>query len=658
MKKILFVLLFYTSVSAQYTNNDYELIKSTFNRSFDKELIRDYLASSNGDSVRAALLSLGHCNDQTWIPEIIKLNFDLYGNYISLALGQLGPSGLSTKFLFNKIINPNQNKYIKECFEALGNTADSSDIVKLLEIINVNKDRNFIGLPYALNNFNSRFPLPQKENFIKFLISKIDETDNLERNFDVLFALYRLGGSEDARQVLINILKSKSNDINALKYYALGSLRKESFFPNDDLLFNELLKDNDPRIRTEAARTLCFYDFKDYEMIEKYLSLLFDVNANVSRQAAISISNIKIEKGLKENLYENILELINNSNITDNARGELFVNYCNYKNDKYLELIENYDSIISPDFIYRILSNYLLLPQNNFDYIKGNIKDTTETDFLNIAQAVIPLQESLSGNAEFNKFILSILNSSSPIGILLIAENLDSVIVENNINALQQIILEQVFTYINNKNYSESLKSLYRLSKNISGNFALELLQIFKTSQVNLLSAFAKNILNEKIYAGADKDIDFNIIWEYSFKYSRAKINTDKGSFVIEFTPSFAPVSVGNFCYLASEKYFNGCLFHRVVPNFVIQTGDPSGTGWSGPGYEIISEYSLQPFDEAYVGMASSGKDTEGSQWFVMHSNFPHLDWRYTNFGKVISGMDIVNKIDQKDRIINIELLK
>ncbi|MBU2492707.1 MAG: peptidylprolyl isomerase [Bacteroidetes bacterium] len=393
-------------------------------------------------------------------------------------------------------------------------------------------------------------------------------------------------------------------------------------------------------------------------MIEKYLSLLFDVNANVSRQAAISISNIKIEKGLKENLYENILELINNSNITDNARGELFVNYCNYKNDKYLELIENYDSIISPDFIYRILSNYLLLPQNNFDYIKGNIKDTTETDFLNIAQAVIPLQESLSGNAEFNKFILSILNSSSPIGILLIAENLDSVIVENNISALQQIILEQVFTYINNKNYSESLKSLYRLSKNISGDFALELLQIFKTSQVNLLSAFAKNILNEKIYAGADKDIDFNIIWEYSFKYSRAKINTDKGSFVIEFTPSFAPVSVGNFCYLASEKYFNGCLFHRVVPNFVIQTGDPSGTGWSGPGYEITSEYSLQPFDEAYVGMASSGKDTEGSQWFVMHSNFPHLDWRYTNFGKVISGMDIVNKIDQKDRIINIELLK
>ncbi|MCK5087761.1 MAG: peptidylprolyl isomerase, partial [Melioribacteraceae bacterium] len=90
----------------------------------------------------------------------------------------------------------------------------------------------------------------------------------------------------------------------------------------------------------------------------------------------------------------------------------------------------------------------------------------------------------------------------------------------------------------------------------------------------------------------------------------------------------------------------------------VIQAGDTTETGWGGPGYDIVSEFSLLPFNTNYMGMASSGKDTEGSQWFVMHSNFPHLNRRYTNFAEVMEGTDIISIIDEGDKIINIKLKK
>ncbi len=96
--------------------------------------------------------------------------------------------------------------------------------------------------------------------------------------------------------------------------------------------------------------------------------------------------------------------------------------------------------------------------------------------------------------------------------------------------------------------------------------------------------------------------------------------------------------------------------FHRVVPGFVIQGGDPSATGWGGPGYNIISEFSPLTYQIGLVGMASAGKDTEGSQWFVMHGNYPHLNGRYSIFAKVIQGMDVVYKIDQNDKILNVQL--
>lgn len=134
-------------------------------------------------------------------------------------------------------------------------------------------------------------------------------------------------------------------------------------------------------------------------------------------------------------------------------------------------------------------------------------------------------------------------------------------------------------------------------------------------------------------------------------KSVRAVVSTDKGAFTIELLPEDAPLNVDNFVQLAQSGYFNNITFHRVVPNFVAQGGDPRGDGNGGPGYQIRCEINEVPYERGAVGMALSGKDTGGSQWFVTHSPQPHLDGGYTVFGRVVSGMEVVDRIARGDRI-------
>ena len=136
----------------------------------------------------------------------------------------------------------------------------------------------------------------------------------------------------------------------------------------------------------------------------------------------------------------------------------------------------------------------------------------------------------------------------------------------------------------------------------------------------------------------------------------RAVVTTSKGSFTIDLLPEAAPLTVDNFVQLAQRDYFRNITIHRVVPNFVIQDGDPRGDGNGGPGYQIRCEINQVPYDRAAVGMALSGKDTGGSQWFVTHSPQPHLDGGYTVFGRVVTGMDVVDKIVRGDVIQSIAI--
>jgi len=135
-----------------------------------------------------------------------------------------------------------------------------------------------------------------------------------------------------------------------------------------------------------------------------------------------------------------------------------------------------------------------------------------------------------------------------------------------------------------------------------------------------------------------------------------AYIDTSKGTIQFELAVIDAPRTVANFIALARKNYFRGVQLHRVVPDFVVQDGDPRGDGEGGPGYTIRDEINQRPFLRGTVGMALDWADTGGSQFFITHSPQPHLDGRYTVFGQVISGMDVVDRLQQWDTIERIRI--
>ncbi len=136
-----------------------------------------------------------------------------------------------------------------------------------------------------------------------------------------------------------------------------------------------------------------------------------------------------------------------------------------------------------------------------------------------------------------------------------------------------------------------------------------------------------------------------------------ARIITEKGEIEMVLRFDIAPLTVINFIELAQSGTYDGLKFHRVVPNFVIQGGDPRGDGWGGPGYQIRCEYSELPYRRGTVGIATSGKDTGGSQFFIALSPQPHLNGRYTVFGEVTDGMEIADEIVRGDLIQKIMIL-
>ena len=141
---------------------------------------------------------------------------------------------------------------------------------------------------------------------------------------------------------------------------------------------------------------------------------------------------------------------------------------------------------------------------------------------------------------------------------------------------------------------------------------------------------------------------------------TKAIMETNKGTIEIEFFDEHTPNTVKNFVLLAQSHYYDGVSFHRVIPDFVVQGGDPTGSGSGGPGYKIADEVD-NPVQKHVLGglsMANAGPNTNGSQFFIVlnPNSCKHLDGKHTVFGKVVAGMDVVNKIVQGDKMISVTI--
>lgn len=656
----LFIVLFFTVLFAGGCGNkNNDLIKTTFTRTFDKDIVKSYLDSNDPELIKQALFSVSHSEDTSFVPLIISLSFIDYPEMICFALGQIGPCHRSTQYLWEKLGTSAENS--RFIFEAIGKTGSETDLSRICDIYTNSDEQTsqYNGISRAIRQF--AFRGITSESATQVLADEVNNpSNNIQNKNDALFTLARTGSSDKINTELIRILllpETNNPDTIKLKQYSLMNFRAQRLFPYDENVLQDVASESNILLRIEAARSLCYRKIKTSADVNLYLELLGDENPNVSRAAANSIPNLKVEtENLKTYLKEKIEEILKQE-LTPHTYGELLFSYSVLYNPTVSSL-ESYfqsDRSIPSGYWYNFLGTFndnseaLSRLLNEFNS-SNNLKDQ-----ITILNNLLGFQTNFPSNNDLYSLLIKNLSSPRvPIAVIT-ADGIDSLFIEKDNELIKDKIRNTVADQINNPEYAEGIMYLINLAERIDSEFYFEMLDIANNSDVYSVRKYISEKQGIK-NIGEKPSEHFDEILGNSFTYKSAVIKTEKGNVKIEFLPEYAPVSVGNFCTLAKKKFYDGVQFHRVVPGFVIQCGDTSGTGWGGPGYEIVSETSPINYDIGFVGMASSGKDTEGSQWFVMQGNYPHLNGRYTVLAEVIDGMDVVYNIDQDDKIIGIDL--
>ncbi|MCA6078492.1 peptidylprolyl isomerase [Fulvivirga sedimenti] len=417
-----------------------------------------------------------------------------------------------------------------------------------------------------------------------------------------------LSAGEKAAAVRMNLVRS------------LGSCDKPETI---EYLKKTALGDQDYRVRVNAVSALerSAALANDASLL---VALLNDTQVNVAIQTAEAIDR-------SDNIQFNAeMQSLATEHPNQRVRGSLLSGLVKTDNEKWLPVVmEKYGAETDP-----YAKAYLLTAA-----AAGN----NATQFL--AEHIFSDEETVVNSAAMNGFIVSgtrqdILATAAVQPVILRA------LYSNDI-----VKTFQALTVVND-NYEtyESLLDADELNKLVEENE-----DEFLVYNVQKLLDRLNGIESEEFAYENKQEIDWQGLQQLS-ENPKAVIHTTKGDIFLDLFPEDAPGSVINFINLARSGYYNGIRFHRVVPNFVIQAGCDRGDGWGGGTYAIRTEISGRQYEAGTVGMASAGKDTESTQWFITHFPTHHLDDDYTVFAKVTDGMEVVHQIEVGDAINSIEI--
>lgn len=554
------------------------------------------------------------------------------------------------------------------------------------------------GTQEALDQLINRYAYPYPEKFLNGLIMSIARfairgiynkdaikylnsliTSQNPVNWHIIYALMRISSIPESRKEILDIIPNisqlyKSNDPLVRMHLAtlLGRLKDQNY--GLEVLIKLAEFDCDWRVRINALKALSNFELKNnYEVINIFKRAFCDENNHIALTALNSFANTGVSENdtipviketfdwlkriaeNKQNLYKwqyqanasITLARLTGSKYLDILVDNLDRNYC--LNPSILEALvqigskdivgllfkytedKNPLSVISALKGIRYISS---LYKNDSDVIEKSysviIKSVEDSNKAVVATAASILRDTIFLRKEYSKLLIKKLNSLR---------------VPNETDAIQEIILT-----LEKLKAEEAIPTLEKLLQLPDRRVVLQAAQALqKITGKDYLQQLQIKIQPTHV------DYDFNLL-DLIKRNPIVRVETTKGEIMMELYPEVAPFTIVNFIRLAQKGYFRGTIFHRIVPNFVVQGGDPEGTGWGDPGYTIRSEFSRLSYETGSVGMASSGKDTEGSQFFITQSPQPHLDGRYTLFGKVIFGMDIVNLLQSDDQIYDIKM--
>lgn len=413
---------------------------------------------------------------------------------------------------------------------------------------------------------------------------------------------------------------------------ATSALRKLSTPSSLETIKKILANDPDYRVRISAVRVL--QNFPVIDTKQNLFAALGDSNLQVGIAASEVIRSVSTKNELTE-----IISLARNA-ANWRIQGNLYEAALTVSNDKELaeEIFRLYEKTENP-YGKAALLTALGRSTLAYGFINEQLHRASAPVIKSTAAAsLVSINRHKEFTGEMQKRYVDIYKKAFDTGDAAVIGTIASALADSTLG-YKKIITDYSFL--------QTAKNKLSLPKDNEALQPLEAAIAYFESRK--LASEVKNEFNHPINWDLVKTIPSD---------QKVKITTAKGNIILRLLVEEAPGSAANFVQLVNAGYFDSKNFHRVVPNFVIQGGCNRGDGWGSEDYSIRSEFSMRRYAGGSVGMASAGKDTEGTQWFITHSPTPHLDGRYTIFAVVEEGMDTVHAMEVGDVIQKVELLK
>lgn len=644
---IIFITFTIFSCKTDKNNDTFKTIKEIeFSRNLDTTVFANIVKRGNGEEIFWVTNSISKIADKNYMPLLRKLiDYDdpAIQKMAIFSLGQIGTTDCEN-LLIGMFKDQNYSIFKNEIVLALGRFTGKKGAGFLINDLKSFEDPL---KALTIKNLSYIFKRNKKLNFISDTVNTyLNDNSNIVRNAAIYFF-----NRNSFLPAYFNLLNTKT-PYNTIDYkYKLSAISKIVGNRQPDSLMLDSLKTSllnksfykEPDWQKLIYKIKILSHYPDSLMINRIASYLKNENPHVRKEAIYALG--KINSDLSKDL---LLHHYDETSWTE--KGFIILNLAK----KY------------PNFIYRLI-------QQNLDQGTLFFKEM-------LLQSLAKINDRMS-RAQLKQFLavpeprlqavafqeLSRLRRLSYKDVepaLLSGNNMLTTYAANWLLDRPKYgeleTLKSAYSKFSESKDSETLLSILEVINKLELSSSISFLDsIYLNTQNSDIAKIAKRGLAafdigapEKVISGSFLFVPDSMI--YDSEAIMITISTQKGDIELELWPKDSPLTVSNFIYLIKKGYYKNFLFHRVVSDFVIQGGDPSGTGWGGPGYSIPCEYNDKPFIRGSIGMATAGKDTGGSQFFICHSEQPHLNRRYTNFGIVKNGIEVVDKITKDDKILNI----
>jgi len=690
---LLFVVLIQNIIAQPFTKEQKEIMVIQDTRDHKSaEKLKKYLKDHSSEEHYAAMIAAANLGDTTLVDLLGELLHKNDNNYY-MAPWVLG--FLNTDRSRNYLVNSLGRKsidYKQYVVTALGNIGEERSFNELLKYIPADNEEEFSALAIALYGMRK---IKNEKSFLK-LAEIFRESASFGPKEKVAYAFNRLGDKTSLfpyKDILTELSVSTSPNTRMWSFSALGKLQDTS---DIEYLISSLEKDSDWRIRVNICNALGNYKIDlNSPLLDKVTSTLLehavrDASTHVSVTAWQAIGRlfdgVDTRNPMMRKVQQEIMYIMSPSAdavwqikaeairtyaklFKDEAKQDLFTLFSTTDDYNLKAAIASSFGYMDDAMVYKELRDSLSNDVMRYNAVNPNKdgsmigSDDLAKLYKGFVEALVELDNRLDDeNRNIIRLILSEFSASKNAAITdLCLTNLQDSLYLQYRGETGQVMMFDYMGFVYPKDKDVMLMFIQTWDA-IKYEGAAEVLRtnlkhpdydIAKASADALKNITGKNHEKEITAAKYRADFDWAFIDNLENK-KFATVKTNKGDIKLELYPNITPFTVQSFVKLAESGFYNNTVFHRVMPNFVIQGGDPTGTGYGGPGYSIRSEFSPIPFDAYTIGMASSGKDTEGSQFFITHSPQYHLDGKYTLFGTVVDGKDVVDKIQIGDRIESI----